>query len=128
MIHLDTGFLIRALVRNSSEDIKLRTWLRSDTQLGMSSIAWAEFLCGPLDRNDIALADRIVPDRQPFTDEDAVLAARLFNISGRRRGTFMDCMIAAVAVGIGASLATSNPEDFRRLEPAGLQIITADRR
>jgi predicted nucleic acid-binding protein len=69
-----------------------------------------------------------VPDRQPFTDEDAVLAAQLFNISGRRRGTFMDCMIAAVAVGIGASLATSNPEDFRRLEPAGLQIITADRR
>jgi hypothetical protein len=42
MIHLDAGFLIRALVRNSSEDIKLRTWLRSDTQLGMSSIAWAK--------------------------------------------------------------------------------------
>ena len=125
MIHLDTGFLIRALVRNSSEDIKLREWLRSYTRVGMSSIAWAEFLCGPVEKNDIALADRIVPDRQSFTDEDAAVAARLFNISGRRRGTFIDCMIAAVALGDGASLATTNPGDFRRLEPAGLRIITA---
>jgi predicted nucleic acid-binding protein len=125
MIHLDTGFLIRALVRNSSEDIKLRTWLRSDTQLGMSSIGWAEFLGGPIEKNDIALAARLLPAREPFTHEDAGLAARLFNISGRRRGTFMDCMIAAVALGAGASLATSNPEDFRRLEATGLQIISA---
>ncbi len=125
MIHLDTGFLIRALVRNSSEDIKLRTWLRSDTQLGMSSIAWAEFLCGPVEKNDIALAARLLPAREPFTDEDAGLAARLFDISGRRRTTLMDCMIATVALGAGASLATSNPEDLRRLEPTGLQIISA---
>lgn len=124
MTHLDTGFLIRALVRNSPEDIQLRNWLRSNTQVGMSSIAWAEFLCGPVEKNDIALAGRIVSDRQPFTDQDATAAARLFNISGRRRGTFVDCMIAAVALGVGASLATTNPEDFRRLETAGLQIIT----
>lgn len=91
----------------------------------MSSIAWTEFLCGPVEKSDIALAARIVPERQPFTDEDAVLAARLFNISGRRRGTFIDCMIAAVALGLGAALATTNPEDFQRFEPAGLEIISA---
>lgn len=125
MIHLDTGFLIRALVRNSSEDIKLREWLRSSTPVTMSSIAWAEFLCGPVEKNDITLADRIVPDRLSFTDEDAAAAARLFNISGRRRGTFIDCMIGAVALGGGASLATTNPGDFRRFEAAGLRIITA---
>jgi len=66
-----------------------------------------------------------LPDRQPFTEEDAAVAARLFNISGRRRGTLIDCVIAAVALGADASLATTNPDDFRRLEPAGLQIITA---
>ena len=59
MIHLDTGFLIRALVRNSSEDNKLRTWLRSDTQLGMSAIAWGEFLCGPVEKSDIARPEAI---------------------------------------------------------------------
>jgi predicted nucleic acid-binding protein len=125
MIHLDTGFLIRALVRNSPQDIKLRSWLRSNAQLGISSIAWAEFLCGPVDQAEADLAARILPDCKPFTDKDAALAARLFNISGRRRGTFIDCMIAAVAVGADASLATTNPNDFRRLEPAGLQIVTA---
>jgi predicted nucleic acid-binding protein len=125
MIHLDTSFLIHALVRNSSEDTKFRTWLRSNAQVGISSIAWAEFLCGPVGKREADLAERILPDRQPFTEEDAAVAARLFNISGRRRGTFIDCMIAAVALGAKASLATTNPDDFRRLEPAGLQIITA---
>lgn len=124
MIHLDTGFLIRALVRNSPQDIRLRSWLRSNTQLGISSIAWAEFLCGPVDLRDADLAARILSIRRPFTDEDAALAAQLFNISGRRRGTFIDCMIAAIALGTEASLATTNPDDFRRFEPAGLQIIT----
>jgi predicted nucleic acid-binding protein len=125
MIHLDTGFLIRALARNSTEDIKFRTWLRSNADVGISSVAWAEFLCGPVGEKEVELAVRILPDRYPFTQEDAALAARLFNLSGRRRGTFIDCMIAAVALGANASLATTNPEDFRRLEPAGLQIITA---
>ena len=125
MIHLDTGFLIRALVRKSTEDIKFRTWLRSNADVGISSIAWAEFLCGPVDEQDVGLAVRILPDRYPFTQDDAAVAARLFNLSGRRRGTFIDCMIAAVALGANASLATTNPDDFRRLEPAGLQIITA---
>ena len=125
MIHLDTSFLIRALVRNSPQDIKLRSWLRSNAGLGTSAIAWAEFLCGPVDQRDADLAARILPDRPPFSDKDAALAAQLFNISGRRRGTFIDCMIAAVALGANASLATTNPGDFRQLESAGLQIITA---
>jgi predicted nucleic acid-binding protein len=125
MIHLDTGFLIRSLVHNSSEDVKFRTWLRSNASVGISSIAWAEFLCGPVGKQEVELAARILPDRQPFTEEDAALAARLFNFSGRRRGTFIDCMIAAVALQADASLATTNPRDFRRFEPAGLQIITA---
>lgn len=125
MIHLDTGFLIRALVRNSPQDVKLRSWLGSNAELGISSVALAEFLCGPVDKRDVELVSRILPDRPPFSDTDAALAAQLFNISGRRRGTFIDCMIAAVALGANASLATTNPDDFRRLEPAGLQIITA---
>ena len=93
--------------------------------MGVSSIAWAEFLCGPVGKPEVDLAARIMPDRQPFAEVDAALAARLFNISGRRRGTFIDCMIAAVALRADASLATTNPDDFRRFERAGLQIITA---
>lgn len=123
MIHLDTGFLIRALVRNSAEDLSLRSWLRARTQVGISCIAWAEFLCGPIETSDVDIAARILDDRVPFVEEDADMAARLFNLSGRRRGTLIDCMIAAVALRIGASLATTNSEDFRRLQSAGLKVV-----
>ena len=123
MIHLDTSFLIRGLVRNSPEDIKLRTWLRERSQGGMSSIAWAEFLCGPVETSNINLAARIIQDRVPFVDEDAAVAAQLFNLAGRRRGTLIDCMIAAVALRTQASLATANAEDFRRFESVGLVLV-----
>jgi predicted nucleic acid-binding protein len=125
MIHLDTSFLIRALVPDSREDRRLREWLRSDEPLGMSAIAWAEFLCGPIEARHVDLAREIVPDPEPFARRDAELAAGLFNRSGRRRGTLSDCMIAASVMRVDGSLATANPDDFRRFVPAGLRILTA---
>ena len=123
MIHLDTSFLIRALLRDSQEDRAMRGWLRTGQPLAMSAIGWAEFLCGPVDARSVGLASRIVADRLPFTEEDAVSAARLFNLVGRRRGSLTDCMIAATALRLGASLATANLPDFRRLETTGLRLI-----
>ncbi len=125
MIHLDTSFLIRALVRGSAEDQRLRDWLRKGEPLGMSAIAWAEFLCGPVEVAQLQLVGRIVSQRAPFAEDDAVLAARLFNDSGRRRGSLADCMIAAAAIRERAPLATDNPSDFRRFRGAGLRIVGA---
>ncbi len=34
-------------------------------------------------------------------------------------------MIAATAIRIDVTLATSNPEDFRRFEAAGLEIVAS---
>ena len=123
MIHLDTSFLIRALAHGSREDRRLRAWLKGREPLGMSSISWAEFLCGPVGAEEIALAGRIIADPVAFLSTDAVLTARLFNQTGRRRGSLTDCMIAATAIRIDASLATVNPGDFQRFAPAGLQIV-----
>jgi len=120
VIHLDTSFLIRALVRGSHEDTKLRGWLSEGQVLGMSAIAWTEFLCGPLEATAVELAARVVGPQVPFAADDAVVAAGLFNTSGRRRGTLMDCMVAATAIGNGAALATTNPSDFKRFEQRGL--------
>ena len=122
MIHLDTGFLIRALVRGSPEDSRLRTWLRDNERLAMSTVAWAEFLCGPLGPKEIALALRIVPIREALSEAHAQLAAELFNGSGRRRGSLADCLIAAAAIAASAPLATTNPRDFERFTPHGLRL------
>ena len=124
MIHLDTRFLIRALVPDSREDRKLREWLRADEPLGMSCVGWAEFLGGPVERRHFELALDIVGEPDPFDRRDAELAAGLFNRSGRRRGTLSDCMIAASALRAGGSLATANVDAFRRFASAGLRIMT----
>ena len=122
MIHLDTSFLIRALVRGSPEDARLREWIRANEPLGMSTIAWAEFLCGPVDETVLSLASAVVARRFQFTEEMATMAARLFNGSDRRRGTMIDCMIAATALAEEAAVATSNPGDFSRFEAFGLAL------
>ena len=122
MIHLDTSFLIRSLVAGSREDARLRVWLSGGEPLGISSIAWSEFLCGPVRPEAVELVSRIVATPVAFTAESAHVAARLFNLGGRRRGSFVDCMVAAVAVGAEASLATTNPGDFSRFKAAGLAL------
>ena len=88
----------------------------------MSTIAWTEFLCGPVDETALSLASVVVGRYSRFTEEMAVIAARLFNGSGRRRGTIVDCMIAATALAEEAAVATSNPDDFSRFEAFGLAL------
>jgi len=103
----------------------MRGWLRNRIPLAMSTIAWAEFVCGPLKSGEFEFAGRLLDQVLPFTVEDAVIAAELFNHCGRRRGSLLDCMVAATAVVHKVPLATSNPSDFRRMEACGLQIIAA---
>jgi len=125
LIHVDTSFLIRALVPGTAEDRALRSWIKADTPLAMSAVGWAELLCGPLEETHLALVRRIVSHIAPFEAETAVLAAHLFNRSGRRRGTLADCMIAAAAMNAGTLLASSNPADFKRFVVEGLQLADA---
>ena len=122
MIHLDTSFLIRALAMGSPEDRRLRDWIGEGQTLGMSTVAWTELLCGPLKRSEMELATEIVGQRQDFTPEHAELAARFFNESGRRRGSLIDCMIAATALVADAPIATANAADFLRFKDFGLTM------
>lgn len=124
MIHLDTSFLIRALVRGTPEDRALRRWIANGQTLAMCSVAWAEFQCGPLSPSELAVAGAIIDRHRAFTKDDAEGAARLFNESGRRRGSLVDCMIAAAAQADGAQVATANRADFLRLTDLG--VTTAD--
>ena len=120
MIHLDTSFLIRALVRGTPEDQALRRWIAKGEPLAMCTVAWAEFQCGPLSSSELAVAGAIIGRHRDFTKDDAETAARLFNESGRRRGSLIDCMIAAAAKEDGAPVATANRADFLRLGELGV--------
>jgi predicted nucleic acid-binding protein len=125
LTHLDTDFLIRSLLPGTPEDRLLKKWVRTRDPIAVSAIAWTEFLCGPLESAQTELLADVVGDPIPYIGEDAALAARLFNRSGRRRGSLADCMIAATAIREDAVLATCNLADFRRLESHGLRIVGA---
>ena len=123
MIHLDTNFLIEALVANSEAQAKVQTWKNLSEELGISSIAWSEFLCGPLTQSEQALAEFLFPAPEPFLASDAHRSAQLFNATGRRSRSLADCQIAGVALRCGASLATGNVSDFTPFERYGLKLI-----
>lgn len=122
MIHLDTSFLIRAGARGTPEGRRLRNWLRAGKLVRISAVVWAEYLCGPVPAGAVEDAAELFGEPVSFGAAEATLAARLFNASGRRRGTLADCMIAAIALNAGASLATSNARDFARLGEYGLVL------
>ena len=122
MIHLDTSFLIRMLKRGSPEARFLEA-ADPDEPVVVSAIAWADFLCGPIEPAEEELALRIVDGRRDLTFEHTGIAARLFNESGRRRSSLSECLIAAVAIHDDARLATANLADFRRFASAGLKLV-----
>ena len=82
-------------------------------------------MCGPLTQSELDFAAGIVKRYIDFTPAQAEIAARLFNQSGRRRGLFADCMIAATAIAEKAPIATTNQRDFRRFESEGLTFVLA---
>jgi predicted nucleic acid-binding protein len=122
VIHVDTNFLVRALVPGTPQDQSFRAWLGSGEVLAISAVGWAEFLCGPVSERQAELAGRVVTERLPLLEEDAAVAAKLFNASGRGRGSLADCLIAATALRFRAPLATTNRSDFQRFEKLGLRL------
>lgn len=123
-IHLDTCFLIGALYPNRPPRSRLEEWLVEGADIQISAVAWAEFWCGPATVDQRRAARRLLPEPIPLTGPDAETAALLFNISGRRRGSIEDCLIAAVAMSSNAAVATTDIADFRRFEIEGLTVLT----
>ena len=124
MILLDTNYLIKALVPDTDEALRVHKWIEQDAELLTSVICWYEFLCGPVDGKGRELITSILKDRVvPFSADQAVEAARLFNLAGRKRALRVDSMIAAAAVLNQAALATDNRRDFSVFTEQGLRLI-----
>ena len=122
MIHLDTNFLIQATVAGSPAHGGFRRWSAAGESIGVSAVAWAEYLCGPLDPQAAAFAKQMFPLPESFLAGDAALAAEFFNKTGRRSRSLADCIIAAVAIRCGAKLATINTPDSQPFVQHGLVL------
>ena len=123
MIHLDTNYLIGLAVAGSAEAQRVDQWLAAGETLAASALAWTEFLNGPVQPQEIPLVESIVESRiVAFEKATAVLAAELFNKTGRRRGSRFDCLIAATAILAQAEVATVNASDFKVFVPHGLKL------
>ena len=124
VIDLDANFSIGALRGDPPAAAPLEEWIEKGETIAVSAVAWSELLCGPLTREQAERAQMIVSRIDPLTGEDAILAAELFNQTGRRPRSLTDCMIAAIAIRRGATLATFDRTGFSRFVAFRLQLQT----
>jgi predicted nucleic acid-binding protein len=123
MTLLDTNYLIRALVEGKAEARRVIEWLSAGEELCTSSVAWYEFLSGPVDDGGVETIRSVLDDRiLPFTADQAALSSQLLNATGRKRGLRVDAMIAAAALSANARLATDDARDFSSFLPLGLRL------
>lgn len=123
-VQLDTNFLVYYTNGNDLPLIeRMDSWLRQGWQFSVSAMVWAEFLSGPLTPSDQGLANILLSDVLPVTREDAALAGKLFQATGRRARSLSDCVIAATAIRSRVPLATKNQSDFKPFVHHGLELI-----
>lgn len=123
MIQLDTNVLIALphLIQNKHEFV--RRIERGDPASACAAV-WYEYLIGPLDAGEQHLALQFIrSDVFALDKDDAVAAADLFNLSGRKRGVKTDALIAAAAIRREAELFTLNVKDFLPFVKHGLQLF-----
>jgi predicted nucleic acid-binding protein len=123
VIDLDANFLIAVIERNREAEAALERWIQEGEEIAMSSVAWSEFLCGPVSLAQQKRAKEFVSRVEAFTLDDATLAAELFNATGRRQRSHADCMIAAAAIRRASTIATFDRSGFAQFEPFNLRLL-----
>ena len=126
MICLDTNFLIGGVTESRPESRQLIAWHKEGATFCTAAPAWYEFLCGPVDSQQIRTIQAFLSGGiLPFEEPQARMAARLFNAIGRPRRLRVDAMIAATAMERGVPLATLNRADFHLFVSHGLKLASA---
>jgi len=124
MIHLDTNYLIGLVTVPSPLQSQLLAWLNAGEKFAISAVAWSEFLSGPVTPQEILDASLMLEGRIiTFGVIEAEASAKIYNQTGRRRGTRNDCFIAATAICSRTPLATLNHKDFAPFVAAGLRLV-----
>lgn len=122
---LDTNILIALSDPAHAAFNYLEQALREGAQAVTCSVAWHEYVRGPLSEEDRGRALRILESRVlPLGRTCAEQAAELYNATGRRRGSTADCLIASVAIHHECELMTLNVSDFEVFIAKGLSLVT----
>ena len=123
MIHLDANLLIAASDPSDLHAPVAAKIMNSAGPFATSACAWTEYRSRPVDPvRDKVLLRVLSGGIVPFDDKAAALAGELFHLTGSKRRTRMDVMIAAAAILAGAELATTNADDFQAFVPHGLKL------
>lgn len=126
MIHFDTNALVALPLWARDGHPVVRRVLAGEPA-GACALVWYEFLNGPLREDEADLARAFLQGRiEPITEDDAVLAANLFNSAGRRCTLQTDALIAATAIRTSAHFVTLNTADFEPFVTQGLHLLEVD--
>lgn len=121
--HLDTNLLIALSAGEHTSIRRVEQWLSSGKRLAVSAVVWTEFLSGPLEEEQLDRIKTLIDEVIPFDEEQAILAAALFNHAGRSKALRIDTMIAAAAIASKAPLASENSADMKRFTSQGLKLL-----
>lgn len=125
MIHLDTNALI-CLPQWARDEHPVIERIVAGEPAAACALVWYEYRCGPLVEKEAKLAHAFLQGRiLSITEEDAQLAAELFNATGRKRQSRTDTLIAACAIRANAEFVTANVDDFKPLTEHGLRLVDA---
>jgi len=123
MIHLDANLLIALVNPSDVHHATASLLLHEPEAFGCSAVAWMEFRSKPVHPIDIAaLKAALAVGIIPLDESAADLAGDLYGLTGSKRSTRLDTMIAATAILAGAELATVNREDFEPFVTHGLKL------
>lgn len=126
MLHFDTSALI-ALPHWAREGHAAVVRVVEGEAAAASTVAWYEFLIGPLAETEADMARAFLQGRiVPVAEADAELASELFNAAGRKRTLKTDALIAAMALRANAELVTLNAGDFEPFVANGLRLFPVE--
>lgn len=123
MIHFDTNALIY-LPQWAKDGHQVVERVAAGEPSAACALVWYEYRCGPLVEGEADLAHAFLQGRiLAMDEEDARLAAELFNATGRKRHSRADTLIAACAIRAGAEFVTANVSGFKPLTEYGLRLV-----
>jgi predicted nucleic acid-binding protein len=125
-LHLDTNALIALSDPSHPLFLRIERHLEDGWTAGTDAVAWHEYVRGPLLAEDRERVLLIIENRvSALTRDIAERAAVLFNVTGRRRASTANCLIAAACLEADAELVTDNASDFAVFTRHGMKICMA---